>query len=308
MQYQFDELKVDVDNEVNNLKAEEFLNKDNVITIRNDFSNRYIQLIAQITLLNQDIISLDDENIKQEYLKFLSPIEATFNTIKLNINKLFQLQFEYYLPPVDVNGKNIDLLKVNVERNNIDGNPSPTVFSYNIWISGGLKIDVSAGFFLTSLIDYEYETKDVEIVQGTATVTQKAIYLVNKNELDFGVGGMINISPRGGTWIKPSLSVGTLVTSAQKLQILAGGGLIFGKEERLIFHGGLTLGYRNQLSSQYKDDGSESYDLGSTATGPTRNAFATGYFVGISYNFGKVNKAKVPTKQPATDTQSDTEE
>lgn len=293
-----------LNSEIAKFTAEDFLNKDELIAFREDINDSYVHNLLLISQINNDVIILNDERIKKEYEKLLQPIQEVINAIKTKINKLYQLQFEYYIPPVDINGKNIDILRINVERYNIEGNPTPKVYSYNVWINGGLKIDVSAGIYLTSLHDYVYETEDVEVVEGEQTLSRKKIFLQNKNEMDFGVGGMINISPRGGTWIKPSLNIGSLVTSSQKLQILAGGGLILGKEERIILHGGVACGYRNEISGRYKDDGSVSYDLGEGGVVPVRNKFATGYFLGLTYNFGKIKKAKIPVKgsEETTDT------
>ena len=91
------------------------------------------------------------------------------------------------------------------------------------------------------------------------------------------------------------MSVGALFTANQKFQILAGGGLILGKEERIVLHGGLTMGAVTTIADGYATDGSTSYDLGTNGTVPTSNKFSFGHFFGITYNFGKVKKQ---TSQP----------
>ncbi|MCD0467244.1 hypothetical protein [Flavobacterium sp. ENC] len=280
--------------------SEEFLNKQDIAQLRNYSNEQNIQILAYIRLIDSDVQDFNDSAFTAKYDILKQTLKFDLDFIKESITRLFSLQFEYRLEPQDINGKNIDVVKINVKKYPLTGDPTPIITPYNIWISGGLKLDVSAGIYMTSLNDYEYSTEDVTIQQGTTTVTQQKIYLNNKNQLDFGVGGMLNISPRGGTWVKPALNIGTLITTSQKLQILAGGGVIFGKEERVIFHGGLALGFRNKIESRYKIDGQESYDLGANKNVPTTNSFGTGYFFGITYNFNKI-KAAIPEKKNTKD-------
>jgi hypothetical protein len=78
-------------------------------------------------------------------------------------------------------------------------NPAPDIYKYNIWVTGGVKIDISGGIFLTSLMNKEYETKD-------DTGVNKFIYEKNKGNYDFGFGSSINISLR--KWVMDSSSIG----------------------------------------------------------------------------------------------------
>lgn len=283
------QLKEDVDSEVKNLESEDFLDTDEFVNKRNHFNNAYILLLSEINRLNQDAIKFPQ--IKTQYSEILEELIEDGTFIKREISKMFQLKIYNYIPPLDFNGKNIDLVEVTVERyEKSAANPTPEKYSYKIWVTGGIKIDVSAGIFLTSLKDKEYETVDKVVSVNGQDVTQKLIYEKNIGDLDFGVGSMINISPRGGSWIKPTANIGALFTSNQKFQLLGGMGLIFGKEERVVLHGGISLGSRTEISDRYKSDGTEAYDLGSNGDIPTDDKFTTGYFFGVTYNFGKTKK------------------
>ncbi len=201
---------------------------------------------------------------------------------------MYGVKLYSYTLPKDINGKNIDVVEITLERyDKTITNPTPDIYRYNIWVTGGVKIDISGGIFLTSLMNKEYETKD-------DTGTNKFIYEKNKGNYDFGFGSSINISLRSGSWIRPALGIGALFTTGQKFQIITGLGLIIGKEERIILHGGLAMGAITVISNNYKTDGSTSYSLGGDGAIPTTNKFSFGHFFGVTYNLGKVKKQDTP--------------
>jgi hypothetical protein len=283
------QLNIEIDSDVKKFSSEDFLDTDEFVKKRATYNSSYIKLISEINKLNSDAVKFPE--IKTKYSTSADELSKDNTSIKATISKMFQLKINHYMPPLDVNGKNIDLVEITVERYDTSTpNPTPEKYAYRIWMVGGIKIDVSAGIFLTSIKNKEYETVDKIVTVDGQQNTQKLINEKDLGNLDFGVGSLINISPRGGAWIKPSMNFGALFTANQKFQFLGGVGLIFGKEERIILHGGISLGSRSEISSQYKDDGSESYDLGTSGTVPTVEKFTTGYFFGLTYNFGKIKK------------------
>lgn len=227
-------------------------------------------------------------NLKQteEELIIKNQTENTriLNSIKLKVKKLLSTSTESFLLPIDINGDNIDYVEVQLDIYDGD-NETPETYTYKIWIRGGLKIDVSGGVHITSLFDNEYYTIDT-------TNGEKAILESNTGEYDFGFGTMINISIRGGSWVRPTLNFGALFTSNQKFQMLTGIGFILGKNERLIIHGGLSMGRVSVLRDNFAADGVTSYDLGTNGDIPLDNKFKFGHFFGITYNFGKPKSNK----------------
>jgi hypothetical protein len=277
--------------ETMSLKTSEYMAED-YIDIKEFKKDRKLLHQTYMFIL-QDIIKLTSDAEKfPDYIKdFRKNVEEVIKINELNkqeIGKMFEVKTSNYIPAIDLNGKNIDLVEITVERyNKTATNPTPEKFTYNIWMKGGVKIDVSPGIYLTTLKDKEYETVDV-VENG---VTKKLIYEKDLGDFDMGAGALINLSVRGGLWIKPALSIGALFTTDQKFQLLSGLGLIFGKEERIILHGGFSFGSTNQIdTNRYKDDGSQAYDLGAAGNVPTVNKFCSGFFLGVSYNFGKVKK------------------
>ena len=100
---------------------------------------------SEVMILNNVIQNLRVINVaNSREKKGLPPIKSTVANIT-----------------IDINGKNIDAVEVTVERyDKTATNPTPDKYTYNIWVKGGVKIDISGGLFLTSLMDKQYDTKD----------------------------------------------------------------------------------------------------------------------------------------------------
>lgn len=280
LQKEFENLNKNINNYILEISAEDFLDQDDFSKKRSHFNELYIEIKEDTKNISKEATNFPE--VKTDFEKTvtekINPISAK---IKEELSKMYQLKFHNYLLPIDLNGKNIDAVEITVERlDKTLTNPTPDKYSYNIWMRGGLKIDISGGIFITSLMDKEYETKD--------SVTNKLIYEKTNGDYDFGFGSMINVSLRGGSWVRPALNFGALFTTNQKFQILSGLGLILGKEERIVIHGGLTMGRVSRVSGDYKTDGSVAYDLGTSGTVPTTDKFSFGHFIGVTYNFGKV--------------------
>ncbi|MFZ2285086.1 MAG: hypothetical protein WAV86_14530 [Lutibacter sp.] len=277
----FEDLKIDIEKYEIEISAEDFFDQSKFKNKREDFNSRFLKLLQDIQGISNEANNFTD--LTEDFNKKVDVINAISGKIKETILKMYQLKLHNYLLPVDINGKNIDVVEVTVERyDKTATNPTPDKYSYNIWVKGGVKIDISGGLFLTSLMDKEYETKDYG--------TNKFIYEENKGDYEFGFGSTINVSLRGGSWVRPGLSIGALFTTNQKFQLLTGLGIILGKEERIVLHTGLSMGRISRVSDNYKTDGSISYDLGSEGTIPLTEKFSIGQFFGLTYNFGKVKK------------------
>ena len=140
----------------------------------------------------------------------------------------------------------IILIFVEVQLDVYEGNDTvPQTYTYKIWISGGWKIDFSGGAFITSLFDQTFSTAVVTEDDGQGNITNTNRSVIRQDDqgnFDFGLGVLVNITYRDNWWIKPSLNFGTLITDRQSFQLLAGGGFIFGKNERWVLHGGVSMG------------------------------------------------------------------
>lgn len=230
---EYKNLKSKLDKYILVISAEDYLDKAKFKIERENYFSIYTKLISDAKDIGSEAYLF--ENTKKEFDENIKEIDPLSVKIIDEISKMMQLKFDNYIVPIDINGKNIDAVEVTVERYDKNAtNPTPDKYTYNIWVKGGVKIDISGGLFLTSLMDKEYETKD----DGS----NKYIFEKNRGDYEFGFGSTINVSLRGGSWVRPGLSIGALFTTNQKFQLLTGLGFIIGKEERIVLHTGLSMG------------------------------------------------------------------
>lgn len=212
--------------------------------------------------------------------------EKAENSIKEVIQCFDIVDSNTYTLPIDIQGKNIDVLECKLSRSDKETKIEDLDFAttpYNIWITGGLKIDVSAGLFFTSLYDAEYDKRDDPAISDNKILTLK-----NSGDYDLAFGSTINTYVRMNSWIVPTLNFGAVLTKNEKLQVLVGFGAILGKQERIIFSAGLAMGKVDRIADGYQVG--SSYNLGDAGTIPTQSQFKFGHFFGITYNLSKVKK------------------
>ncbi|UZT96798.1 hypothetical protein ODZ84_16445 [Chryseobacterium fluminis] len=227
-----------------------------------------------------DAITDDQKETSKEFINY--SIEKSETMLKSFESKFF-FSNTFYTLPKDIQGKNIDAVEFTIKRLDKKTNKEDGSYGkYNVWISGGVKIDISAGVFLTSLYDEEYETRDVE--GGTG---QKQIALKKQGSYDFAFGSTVNTNFRMNSWIQPQINFGFIFTQNQKFQVILGGGLIFGREERWILSGGLSMGVVDRLADGFEKG--NVYNLGTSGQIPVVKQFKFGHFIGITYNLSKVN-------------------
>ncbi len=278
-------------NEIESYKMQtvsnEILNFEEFKILRENFQLIAKKIVSEYLRLKQDAIKFETlgNNYESEEKNLKNILEIINNDLKF----FYSVKLENYTPPIDINGKNIDAVEITLKRLDSNNNNLPIDdYCYTIWINGGLKIDVSGGIFISSLINNEYYVED----DGTNNIKHQLIKERKKGNFDFGFGTTINISHRGAGWINPTINIGAMFTTNQQFQLLSGLGLILGKQERMIFSSGLSMGRVSRLAENYNADGTTAYNLG-TGTVPTSNVFAFGYYFGITYNFSS-NKKQTP--------------
>jgi hypothetical protein len=276
------EFKKSIDSFITTISDDDKLNFDELNLMKASFKEEYLMLLKDKEGLQEKIAEIN--NLSSNTSETQIEIEGILESTRVVIEKLFNTKQNTYLLPLDINGDNIDYVEIQLDI--YDGeNETPETYKYKVWIKGGLKIDVSGGVYLTSLLDKEYYTTDSEN-------NEKLIYESDLGNYDFGFGTMVNISLRGGSWARPTLNFGAMFTSNQKFQMLTGLGLILGKNERFVIHSGISMGRVNVLRDDYQTDGVTTYDLGADGTVPVNEKFRFGHFFGITYNFSKPKSNK----------------
>ncbi|NHN24551.1 hypothetical protein FIA58_002585 [Flavobacterium jejuense] len=281
------ELNIEVDTFYETLKQKKVLTEE-------DYIDRSVELLKESKNILKE--TYENDNELQSFVK-----DPNYNDVKKVaianknmaaksvdniINKLYSINLDSYTLPIDIQGQNIDAIEFKLKRFDKETKEEDINFAskpYNIWIKGGLKIDVSAGLFFSSLYDYEFDKRD-----DLSTSGNKIITLKNKGEYDLAFGSMINTYVRMNSWVVPTLNFGAALTQNEKLQVLFGGGLILGKQERIILTAGISMGKVERIADSYSVG--ESYNLGDSGTIPTQSEFKFGNFFGITYNLSKVKK------------------
>ena len=309
------------------------------------FSERYITRLNQSCLDPQEVTTISKdkdqligvfeeiEDISTDFRVITSYLgidntkyKPLVDTINKNYSKLYQFVkylahirnndvVEYSLP-THTNLKNVDLIRYEIKREDKvvkasqggqTGQATQT-YVYDVWLKGGLKIDLSAGVFASALVDYDYEKL---LVPNSPTSTLgDSIHVVRKNKggYNFGFGGMVNITPRlGANWVNIGMSYGVIYSSNQKLQLLAAGSLHLGKTERIILHGGVSFGFAQTLDKSknffVEVEKDKRYAVRAdieTYNVPTIDKFRSAAFFGISYNLSKKHALQAVSNQGNT--------
>ena len=265
--------------------SEDLLIYTDFLKDRFSFNERLKSIIQSYTDLSQK--SQANGSIENKYYIFLkTQIENTLKEIGDILVIFNNVREMAYTLPIDANGKNFDALEILVQRVEIRNPAVSDTYSYNIWMRGGFKIDISGGVFITSLVNGEYYSTPA-IVNGEPSSTMSIVRKKEKGNFEFGFGSTVNVSHRSGSWINPTLNAGFLFTANQQFQFITGFGIILGKQERLIFSGGLAMGTVTRISESIELDNENGYNLGSSGSIPTDNQFDFGYFFGLTYNLTK---------------------
>lgn len=199
----------------------------------------------------------------------------------------------------DIFIENADLLELKFEtfKNGKVHTASPT--TYKAYTKGGFKVDFSAGFFGTGLVDESFVTKDVEVITQDTTLDMNGNitkidtltenkYRIIKNDhgnYRFGAGALVHVYTRLSKFVNPSLSAGFILDNDAATQFLFGGSLILGRERRWIFSGGISFGKVKRLGTGLDEETLYDRVEGQTSDIPTTEKWTHNYFWGFTYNF-----------------------
>jgi hypothetical protein len=162
---------------------------------------------------------------------------------------------------------------------------------YRFYAKGGWKIDFSAGISMNGLNTKSYAYVDVntENVNDTVSVTTGVIQDLSE-AADYGVSTLMHVYPRFGWIFQPGFAVGAQLNNDQ-VTLLAGGSLMFGRQQRFCISGGMSFGPATKLKAGYEvgDRVEDSQAVNGGDVSFTHNVRSTSYFVSISYNLGGIN-------------------
>ncbi len=141
--------------------------------------------------------------------------------------------------------------------------------------SGGIKFDVSAGFFVTGLKDKMY------VFDYTSDST-KMIVEENTGKARVGLGLLSHLHSRKGGWFNYGACLGFEANNDIKVSYLVGGSLLFGYDKKFILNFGLALSKVDVLSNVHELG--EVVPIATASIGLSK-IWKHGFFAGATYNF-----------------------
>ncbi len=240
-------------------------------------------------------IYFETDTANKKIIGLSEKMRETVSNIHENLKTLLRFQDNKITTlPLSVAGKNIDLIRYNIEYSTVDEDKKPVFtnnISYDVYIRHGIKIDYSAGVFVSLHTNEKYRLKDTLVITDTLnnTSTHKQILRDNEDWGNLSIGTTVNLIYRCGATFNPGLSFGVMLPiNSENLSphFIGGFSGIFGKEQRLGLSVGFVYGQTNKLTSGYEEN--RVYDLKDTGV-PYTPSYSWGWYFGLVYNL-KGNK------------------
>ena len=179
----------------------------------------------------------------------------------------------YYLLSLQV--PDIDKSIIKITRYKPDGVTKIEEHSYFFRNRGGLKFDVSSGFFVSNLRNETYGLK-------TVNAENKQIVLENNGDIRVGIGLLAHLHCRSQKWLSGGFTGGFEVNNDAKIGFLAGGSLLFGYDRKFIISGGAAFGKVKRISKLYSVGENVPASVNEV---PTVEIWKMGLFIALTYNF-----------------------
>lgn len=179
----------------------------------------------------------------------------------------------YYLLSLQVPDKDKSIIKIS--RYKPDGKTKLEERSYFFRNKGGIKFDVSSGFFVTSLRDENFVLKSI-------SDTKKQIIRENNGSLRTGIGLLAHLHCRSQSWSTVGIAGGFEINNDAKVGYLAGLSWFIGHDRKFILSGGAVFGKVKRISEVYQVGEEVSSEINVV---PTTEIWKQGWFGSLTYNF-----------------------
>lgn len=180
---------------------------------------------------------------------------------------------QYKLLSVQVPDKDKSILKIT--RYDNAGKIKLEERSYFFRNKGGIKFDVSSGFFVTSLRDENFALK-------STSATTKQIIKENNGSIRTGIGLLAHLHYRSQSWSTVGITGGFEINNDAKVGYLAGLSWFIGHDRKFILSGGAVFGKVKRISEVYKVGEEVSSEVNVV---PTTEIWKHGLFGSLTYNF-----------------------
>ncbi len=179
----------------------------------------------------------------------------------------------YNILSLQVPDKDKSIIKIT--RYKPDGTTKLEERSYFFRNRGGLKFDVSSGFFVSNFRDETYVLK-------TVNAENKQIIRENNGNMRLGIGLLAHLHCRSQKWMSGGLTGGFEVNNDAKIGFLAGVSLFFGYDRKFVFSGGAAFSKVKRISNLYLVGDNVPSSINEV---PTVEIWRAGWFYSLTYNF-----------------------
>ena len=247
---------------------------------------------------NQAASSITDNVLKKQLTDNYNEIKSLYKTINFeNLSKFIDYVERIYLSINKFNytigyntfiiSDDADRIQFTIEATPVNNLPvavpvKPIKFDFAIPILGGAKIDLSTGLFTNfGLFDKSYRYE--EISAGKFRVVendQKNIFIPN-------LGVLLHLYRRNAMRShRPNFCLGIGTSDAQRFRYYTGMSWIVGRQQRLVFSGGIVGGQVNYADPSVLDKELTLSQDNLTKPIPLRNPapFRVGAFIGFTFN------------------------
>jgi len=241
--------------------------------------------IAETTLSTS--IDATVKKAKELREEIISKLAGNIDTVGNNLKFLATLQFEYYTMQAHVGETDELVLKLSVQdkiKNDVTIYPVAHLRVYK-----AMKIDYSAGVFISGLYDETY-TKTVTTTTHSTTTppTEVNNYKIDKLDggaLSYGGMGFVNLHTQTDKFFNYGISIGAGLrfNDSSKFVLGIAPGLYIGKNQRGIIHAGIALSQVDRIYSIY---GEGSY-TDSSYVSETKSIVKGSFFFGVSWNLSR---------------------
>jgi len=178
---------------------------------------------------------------------------------------------EYHFLPMQIQDKDYSNIKITRFRNKNKLEESTFTFRNK----GGLKFDVSSGFFVTNLKDKTYALKHI-------SDTSKQILEEDSGRIRVGISILAHLQIRSTRWANFGFTGGFELNSDAKVGYLSGISLFLGHDRKFVFSAGAAFGKVKSISNLYRVNDIVSSSVDSV---PTVDIWKMGWFGAMTYNF-----------------------
>ena len=210
-----------------------------------------------------------DERVNEDGLAMFREAAGAVKTDREGLTSVCD-DLPYLMIPI----VNKDYSMITVEE--FDGDKSVDKQTYTFRNRGGLKFDVSTGFFVSGLKD------DTYIIKSDGSTSSGVITKEQSGDMRVGLGVLAHVHSRWPCIFNLGAAGGFELDNDAKVGYLAGGSILLGYDQKFVFSGGVVFGKKAKISNAYYEGQLVDFNL---SVIPTVQVWEMSWFGSLTYNF-----------------------